>query len=242
MSKSELDRIAREYHTSAEVPDKHIEDLCQRYCGDWILQALGPASRVLELGFGEGIITRMMLGARRSLTVVEGSQILHVALQREFGTDLTAIHALFEEFSPDAPFDAVVASHILEHVDYPVALLRRIRTWLAPGGRLIVVVPNKESLHRRLAVLMKLQPKLDSLGARDKLVGHQRVYSHETLATDLKAGGFEVAETTGFFLKPVANSMMLDYSPELLAAMNEIGSQLPKELLANIGVVATRTA
>ena len=242
MSKSELDRIAREYHTSAKVPDKHIEDLCQRYCGDWILQALGPASRVLELGFGEGIITRMMLGARRSLTVVEGSQIVHVALQREFGTDLTAIHALFEEFSPDAPFDAVVASHILEHVDYPVALLRRIRTWLAPGGRLIVVVPNKESLHRRLAVLMKLQPKLDSLGARDKLVGHQRVYSHETLATDLKAGGFEIAETTGFFLKPVANSMMLDYSPELLAAMNEIGSQLPKELLANIGVVATRTA
>ncbi len=242
MSKSELDRIAREYHTSAKVPDKHIEDLCQRYCGDWILQALGPASRVLELGFGEGIITRMMLGARRSLTVVEGSQILHGALQREFGTDLTAIHALFEEFSPDAPFDAVVASHILEHVDDPVALLRRIRTWLAPGGRLIVVVPNKESLHRRLAVLMKLQPKLDSLGARDKLVGHQRVYSHETLAADLKAGGFAVAEATGFFLKPVANSMMLEHSAELLSAMNEIGSQLPKELLANIGVVATRTA
>ena len=242
MSKSELDRIAREYHTSAKVPDKHIEDLCQRYCGDWILQALGPASRVLELGFGEGIITRMMLGARRNLTVVEGSQILHGALQREFGTDLTAIHALFEEFSPDAPFDAVVASHILEHVDDPVALLRRIRTWLAPGGRLIVVVPNKEPLHRRLAVLMKLQPKLDSLGARDKLVGHQRVYSHETLAADLKAGGFAVAEATGFFLKPVANSMMLEHSAELLSAMNEIAPQLPKELLANIGVIATKAA
>lgn len=242
MNKSELDRIAREYHTSAKVPDKHIEDLCQRYCGDWILQALGPASRVLELGFGEGIITRMMLGARRNLTVVEGSQILHGALQREFGTDLTAIHALFEEFSPDAPFDAVVASHILEHVDDPVALLRRIRTWLAPGGRLIVVVPNKESLHRRLAVLMKLQPKLDSLGARDKLVGHQRVYSHETLAADLKAGGFAVAEATGFFLKPVANSMMLEHSAELLSAMNEIAPQLPKELLANIGVIATKAA
>ena len=71
MSKSELDRIAREYHTSAKVPDKHIEDLCQRYCGDWILQALGPASRVLELGFGEGIITRMMLGARRLANLVK---------------------------------------------------------------------------------------------------------------------------------------------------------------------------
>jgi len=242
MSKSELDRIAREYHTSAEVPDKHIEDLCQRYCGDWILQALGPANRVLELGFGEGIITRMMLAARRNLTVVEGSKVLHEALQQEFGANLNAVHAMFEEFSPDTPFDAVVASHILEHVDDPVALLRRMHTWLAPGGRLIIVVPNKESLHRRLAVLMKLQPKLDSLGTRDKLVGHQRVYSHETLATDLKAGGFAVTEATGFFLKPVANSMMLEYSAELLSAMNEIAPELPKELLANIGVVATKTS
>jgi 2-polyprenyl-3-methyl-5-hydroxy-6-metoxy-1,4-benzoquinol methylase len=242
MSKADLDRIAAEYHTSTDVPDKHIEDLCQRYCGEWILQALGPAQRVLELGYGEGIITRMVLETGRQLTVIEGAKLLHEALVVQFGSAATAVHALFEEFTPHTRFDAVIASHVLEHVDDPVALLRRMRTWLTPGGRLIVVVPNKESLHRRLAVLMKLQPKLDSLGARDKLVGHQRVYSHETLATDLKAGGFEVAEATGFFLKPVANSMMLDYSPELLAAMNEIGSQLPKELLANIGVVATRTA
>jgi len=147
---------------------------------------------------------------------------------------------LFEEFSPAAPFDAIIASHVLEHVDDPVALLRRMAGWLAPGGRLVIVVPNKESLHRRLAVLMGLQPALDTLGARDRLVGHQRVYSHATLEQDLRAGGYTLTEKTGFFLKPVANSMMLGYSTELLGAMNQIGPQLPMELLANIGVLAGR--
>ena len=76
--------------------------------------------------------------------------------------------------------------------------------------------------------------------AVDQLVGHQRVYSHASLEHDLRAGGYKVMEKTGFFLKPVANSMMLGYSNALLVAMNEIGPQLPMELLANIGVVAVR--
>jgi 2-polyprenyl-3-methyl-5-hydroxy-6-metoxy-1,4-benzoquinol methylase len=214
--------------------------VCQKYCGAWIVQAVGTAKRVLELGYGEGIITRMLLDADREVTVVEGAALLHDAVATTFGTRVRAVHSLFEEFSPDAPFDAIIASHVLEHVDDPVALLRRMGAWLSPQGRLVVIVPNKESLHRRLAVLMGLQPALDTLGARDRLVGHQRVYSHATLERDLRAGGFTPLEKTGFFLKPVANSMMLTYSPELLAAMNEIGPQLPMELLANIGIVAGR--
>ncbi len=240
MSKSELDRIARDYHANTDIRDKHIEDMCQRYCGEWIVRAAGPAKRVLELGYGEGIITGMLLAAGREVTVVEGAKLLHDALTGVFGSRVHAVHALFEEFSPAAPFDAIIASHVLEHVDDPVALLRRMAGWLAPGGRLVIVVPNKESLHRRLAVLMGLQPALDTLGARDRLVGHQRVYSHATLEQDLRAGGYTLTEKTGFFLKPVANSMMLGYSTELLGAMNQIGPQLPMELLANIGVLAGR--
>jgi 2-polyprenyl-3-methyl-5-hydroxy-6-metoxy-1,4-benzoquinol methylase len=238
MSTSSLDKIALDYHTSADVPDKHIEDLCQEYCGRWILQSLGPARRVLELGFGEGIITRALVEDGRQVTTIEGSQILHEKIRREFGSTVDAVHTLFEDYVPTWPFDAVVASHVLEHVEDPVALLKHMLAWVARDGRLIVVVPNKESLHRRLAVIMGLQPELDTLGARDRLVGHLRVYSHATLAKDLRDGGFKLAEATGFFLKPLANSMMLDYSVPLLSAMNEIAPQLPKELLANIGVIA----
>lgn len=238
MDKSRLDEIARDYHANPEVPDKHIEDLSQHYAGAWILQALGPARRVLEMGYGEGIITRMLAEDGRQLSVVEGSAALHARIRARHGERVEAVHALFEDYTPAMPFDAVVASHILEHVEDPVALLKRVRSWLAHDGRLIIIVPNSQSLHRRLAVIMGLQPELDSLSGRDQLVGHRRVYSLAMLQEHLLAAGFEAVETRGFFLKPLANSMMLDYSPQLLAAMNEVSTQMPAELLANIGVAA----
>ena len=238
IDKQELDEIARRYHANADVPDKHIEDLCQRFCTNWILSTLIPGTRILELGFGEGIVTQALVEAGMNVTVIEGSQILHDQIRAEYDSRVIAVHALFEEYTTDATFDVVLASHVLEHVEDPVGLLRRIKPWLTPNGRLIVIVPNRESLHRRLAVFMGLQTELDTLSQRDHLVGHRRVYSHESLARDLLDGGFRTTGATGFFLKSLPNSMMLEYSEALLWAMNQIAPQLPKELLANIGVIA----
>ena len=92
-----------------------------------------------------------------------------------------------------------------------------------------------------LAVIMGLQPELDTLGARDRLVGHQRVYSLKTLEEDVLKAGLEVTETNGFFLKVLPNSMMLQYSNELISALNNISPSLPKNILANIGLVAQNT-
>lgn len=235
-----LERIARDYHANPEVPDKHIEDLCQEYCGRWLIDALDQANRVLELGYGEGILTRSIVESGRQLTVVEGAASLVQELRERWKDRIRVEHALFENYDPGTErYEAVIASHVLEHVADPVALLRRIRQWLAPGARLLVVVPNSESLHRKLAVLMGLQPSLDTLSQRDVLVGHRRVYSLATLRSDLQQAGYAELSVRGFFLKPLANSMMLDYSPALLAAMNEISGELPAGLLANIGLVAT---
>ena len=88
---------------------------------------------------------------------------------------------------------------------------------------------------------MGLQPQLDTLGKRDLLVGHQRVYSLQTLEEDLNHAGFQVINRTGFFLKTLPNSMMKEYSPELIQALNVISSEIPPQWLANIGVLATLT-
>jgi SAM-dependent methyltransferase len=42
--------------------------------------------------------------------------------------------------------DVVTAFHVLEHVPDPVAVTRRMLDWLAPGGLLIVKVPNAGGL------------------------------------------------------------------------------------------------
>ena len=120
----------------------------------------------------------------------------------------------------------------------PVDLLSHMKNWIKDDGKIIIIVPNKESLHRQLAVIMNLQPELDTLGARDKLVGHQRVYSLDTLSKDVLDAGYNIDDTAGFFLKPLPNSMMLDYSKDLVVALNEISPNIPKHLLANIGILA----
>ena len=61
----------------------------------------------------------------------------------------------------------------------PVGVMRRIASWLLPGGRLHVVVPNSASLHRLLGVEMGILSAPDDLSERDKAYGHRRVYGHE---------------------------------------------------------------
>jgi SAM-dependent methyltransferase len=58
--------------------------------------------------------------------------------------DLVARH-------PDVRFDAIFAQHVLEHVADPVAFLATARGLLAPGGKVLLAVPNFDARLRRLA-------------------------------------------------------------------------------------------
>jgi SAM-dependent methyltransferase len=51
---------------------------------------------------------------------------------------------------PERVFDVAVLWHVLEHLADPVSALERVRSWLAPEGRLLVGVPNLASLQARL--------------------------------------------------------------------------------------------
>ena len=237
---AELDAIAQRYHASPEIPDKWLENQLQVYEQAWLLDRIPRGSTVLELGYGEGLVTRALIDHGCRVTVVEGSTLLVEEAGRIHGDNVRCAHALFEDYRPAETFEIVLASHVLEHVDEPRLVLDNASRWLAPGGRLIVIVPNRDSIHRRLAVIMGLQDRLDTLGPRDMLVGHQRVYSISTLEAELMDAGYELAETKGFFLKTLPNSMMLDYSPELIDALNVVAEALPVEMLANLAVVAGR--
>jgi SAM-dependent methyltransferase len=187
------------------------------------------------------MMTAELLVRGVDIEVVEGSPRLAAAARARHGAQGLVVHdALFEDFVPDEPYDAVLALHIAEHVDDPRALFARLRTWLRPGGALIVMVPNAQSLHRRLAVRMGLQDKLDVLSDRDRLVGHLRVYDLKSLGADLAAAGLVVDHEFGYQLKTVPNSMMLGWPRELIAALIDISPEIPPSMLANIGVRAVR--
>ena len=236
----ELDRFATDYYLAADIADHRIENRMQCDSARRILAHLPAAGPVLELGYGDGLITQALQDAQAEAELLEGSKILCERARAVHGSRLTVHHHLFETFSPPRPYAAILALHVLEHLDDPVEVLARLATWLAPGAVAILVVPNRASIHRRVAVGMGLIPTLDTLSPRDHLVGHQRVYDMQTLEAHAAAAGLHPERRFGSFLKTLPNSMMLGFDDALLTAIDGVSDDLPPEILANIGLVARK--
>jgi SAM-dependent methyltransferase len=104
--------------------------------------------RYLDVGCGSG----GALGVAQALGwQVAGVEVDEAAAKkaRRFSTRVHAGDLLEAPFAP-GEFDCVTAFHVLEHVPDPVAAVRRMLEWLAPGGLLIVEVPNAGGLGARL--------------------------------------------------------------------------------------------
>jgi len=206
------------------------------------------AGSVLELGCGDGNITGHLARCFGEVCVVDGSLRMLDACRA--GTDespqskaeMSYVHSTFELYEPTQRFDLIVMAHILEHLDDPVELLRRSKNWLNPGGKLLVLVPNAGSLHRRVAVHMGLLGSPDELNEQDLLLGHRRVYWPETLQADVRSGGWDIEHFGGIMVKPLTNRMIeKDWSAELIEGFLALGDELP-DLCAEIYAVADRAA
>lgn len=235
-----LDYFADTVYIEDTTGENFIENIIHTANLPSLLSKLSPRNRILECGYGEGTITGPLVECGYSVEIVEGSAKLCQAARERFGSKISVHESLFETFKPAQPYDAALALHVLEHVDDPRQVISNIASWLAPGGCVVAVVPNAQSLHRQLAVMIGLQPTIDHLSPRDKTVGHQRVYSLDQFTADFEAAGLEVEQRFGYFVKIVPNSMMRDWSPDLLRVLTEISDELPPHLLANIGVVARK--
>jgi 2-polyprenyl-3-methyl-5-hydroxy-6-metoxy-1,4-benzoquinol methylase len=105
--------------------------------------------RLLDVGCGDGGQFARM---RAMGWEVEGQEVDAAAAERARTVHGLRVHlgALQQVGLPDAIFDVVTMSHVIEHAHDPVALLKECRRVLKPGGVLMAVTPNINSLgHRR---------------------------------------------------------------------------------------------
>jgi SAM-dependent methyltransferase len=144
--------------------------------------AIGHGKRVLDLGCRSGALTRHFLDGNS----VVGLDVDAAALEKAAALGIEPVQADVEEALPfeDASFDAVVAGELLEHLQFPDALVAEIRRVLRPGGVLVGSVPNAFRLQSRLRFLGGRPPEDDPT--------HLRMLSPSALRALLS--GFESAQ------------------------------------------------
>jgi SAM-dependent methyltransferase len=70
----------------------------------------------------------------------------------------------------------------LEHIEDEIEVLRNFHEVLAPGGRVVVLVPNNPAMYAGV----------------DKALGHYRRYTAEELRSKMEKAGFRVLSCEGF--------------------------------------------
>ena len=95
---------------------------------------------LLELGSFKGDFTKRFLPYFDEVTCVEASDVAVEDAKRKLGDKVKFVNSLFEKVVLPKRYDNIVLTHVLEHLDDPILVLKRINDeWLDEGGRLFLV-------------------------------------------------------------------------------------------------------
>lgn len=201
---------------------------------------------LLELGSYQSDFTRRFLQHFTDITCVEASADALQKARQRLGTQAQFIHATFEQASLPRRYDNIVLTHVLEHLDDPVHVLKRINDeWLADDGRFFLVCPNANAPSRQIAVKMGLISHNAAVTPAESAHGHRITYTLDTLERDAVAAGLRVVHRSGIFFKALANFqwdrlLQTDIiSPEYLEGCYQLGQVYP-DLCASIFLLCER--
>lgn len=231
----------RELHDTADHKYAYSFDFDVMH--HYMLKSFEPFFRrgtLLELGSHEGTFTRRFLPLFDDITCVEASDQALFRARRELEGKVNFFNARFETVVLPDRYDHVVLTHVLEHLDDPVGLLKRINTeWLSDTGRLFLVCPNATAPSRQIAVKMGLISHNAAVTPAEAEHGHRVTYTLDTLERDALAAGLKVVHRSGIFFKALANFqwdrlLATDIvSPAYLDGCYQLGQQYP-ELCSSI--------
>lgn len=112
-----------------------IADIIQTYCS--------PGARILDVGCGNGNITRGIGSLGYQVTGIDFSeQAIRYANGRNKLSNVTFRVCSAEEVTDGDQFDAVICSEVLEHLHHPDGLMSTIAKMLRSGAIFIATVPN----------------------------------------------------------------------------------------------------
>lgn len=209
-------------------------------------EAFFRTGSLLELGSFKGDFTQRLRERFNDITCVEASGEAIEEAQRKLGDGVQFVHSMFESATLPRRYDNIVLTHVLEHLDDPVRVLKRVNEeWLAAGGRFFLVCPNANAPSRQIAVKMGLISHNAAVTPAEDAHGHRRTYSLDTLECDAVAAGLKVTHRSGIFFKALANYqwdrlLQTDIiSKEYLEGCYKLGQHYP-DLCSSIFIMCER--
>ena len=155
----------------------------------WMADVVRPhlGARVLEIGAGLGNLSRQL--CPREHYTASDINPLYLDYLRGTNTGRPYFEARRLDLTSSTDFEAVrgrydtvVCLNVLEHLPDEQGALANLRTALAPGGRVVILVPQGTWLY----------------GSLDRVLGHERRYTRASLAGAVEQAGLAVEELFDF--------------------------------------------
>ena len=144
----------------------------------YLADRIPRGAEVLDIGIGDGTFERLALARGLKVSVMDPDEQAIARARTELALGDRARTGIGQAIPwPDASFDAVVLSEVLEHLDDATIrqTLPEIARVLRPGGALFGTVPADETLDEQRVVC-------PDCGKRFHRWGHEQSFSPERLA------------------------------------------------------------
>ena len=227
-----------------------FERVQERYRRTELLKLLSTESiqgkEILEIGPGERSIGLDMLG-ENIFTIIEPIKEFADAnaalyLKEKPETRISIHSVLVEDYIISLPgqlFQYVLMSSNLHEFEDAQGILSILRKNLDDNSKIIIVVPNNESIHRILGVQLGFLDSTSSLTRTELQMQQKRNFSITSLSNLLESCGFRVEKIYTSFIKPWTHSQMqsrldhkiieeeeLDMLYQLSGVFNPFGSEI----------------
>ena len=186
---------------------------------DLLLYIPLDARSLLELGCGEGGLGALVKERQKCRVVgieidAEAAAIARKKIDDVYTGDIRHIIEILHD-----KFDCIVASEIVEHVDDPWSLLGDLRDVTAPGGRLVISIPN---LANASIIGDLLNSRFDYTYIGLACAGHLRFFTRSSIEDLLDIAGWRLESIVPqrAVVTPQAEALMemlKTENPELLA-------------------------
>lgn len=156
---------------------------------DLLLYIPLDARSLLELGCGEGALGALVKQRQKCRVVGieldrDASAIARKKIDDVYTGDVRHLIEVLDE-----RFDCIVASEIVEHVDDPWSLLIELRRLTAPGGRLVISIPNAANAS---LIGDLLRGRFDYTYIGLACAGHLRFFTRSSIEDLLDIAGWRV--------------------------------------------------